>query len=401
MADFLDTLLFDDDPSPEERTALRDRFEEEPDLATAWVHWRRARSHLRERLEERLSDRRLLVLYVLETDGEAAALTDSEQAALDAAREDLVRAIDESPALQQIVERIREERADFRSVWANHDFDSAENDAGADTTSSSSSSARPERASRAPRSRDTSTTARWSRRFALVSMLIGMAVGAFLLWPQEGSTTVTVADGTTRVVDLGGGTTARLVGGATLTYDAPSSDPPQRVTLQDGRAFFDVSPRGDGASFIVETPTATATVLGTQFGVTTTADTTEVVLASGSVRVGGASDDGASSVVLEPGQTSWVAKNNPPASPAPTDLTTALDWTGLFVFRSVPMEVIADRLGRHYGVEIAVAESLADEPVTGTFERSQPVREVLDALSTTLGGEVQQRDTTYRLVPAQ
>jgi ferric-dicitrate binding protein FerR (iron transport regulator) len=48
-----------------------------------------------------------------------------------------------------------------------------------------------------------------------------------------------------------------------------------------------------------------------------------------------------------------------------------------------------------------VAESLADEPVTGTFERSQPVREVLDALSTTLGGEVQHRDTTYRLVPAQ
>ena len=402
MADLLDTLLFDDDPSAEERAALEERLEDESSLAVAWAHWTRARAHLRERLEERLSDRRLLVLYVLEEEGEEAALTDSEQAALDAARDDLVRAIDESPTLQQIVERIREERADFETVWAEHapnpeaDVDASTGDAEHPT------SARTERESRAPRSRDTSTAARWSRRFALASLVIGMAVGAFLLWPQDSSTTVTAAAGTTRVVDLNGGTTARLVGPATLTYDSQQSDhPSQRVMLTDGRAFFDVTPRTDGASFVVETPTATATVLGTQFGVTTNPDTTQVVLASGEVRVGAAQDGDASSVVLQPGQKSWVAKGNAPASPAPADLTTDLDWTGLFVFRSVPMKTIADRLGRHYDVEVTVADALADESVTGTFERSQPVQEVLNALGTTLGAEVQRRDAAYRLVPVR
>ena len=401
MADLLDTLLFDDEPSTEERAALEERLEDDAALATAWAHWTRARAHLRERLEERISDRRLLVLYVLADEGDEAALTDSEQAALDAARDDLVRAVDESPALQQIVERIREERADFEAVWAEHDL---EHEGQADASAEAgerSPSGRAVRESRAPRSRDTSVAARWSRRFALASLVIGMVVGAFLLWPQDPSTTVTVADGTTRVVDLGDGTSARLVGDATLTYNPQSSDPSQRVMLSEGRAFFDVTPRSGGASFVVETPTATATVLGTQFGVATTADTTQVVLASGEVRVGAAQDTDASSVVLTSGQKSWVAKGGAPASPTAADLTTALDWTGLFLFRSVPMGTIADRLERHYDVEVTVADALADEPITGTFERSQPVQEVLNALGTTLGAEVQRRDAAYHLVPAR
>ena len=397
MADLLDTLLFDDDLSAEKRAALQERLEDDPALATAWTHWRRARVHLHERLHERLSDRRLLVLYVLAEEGDEAALTDSEQAALNAAREDLVRAIEDSPTLQRIVERIREERADFKAVWAEHDLEEAVEEAHPSSTTGD----RAERESRAPRSRDTSAAARWSRRFALVSLVIGMAVGAFLLWPQDPSTTVTVADGTTRVVDLGEGTTARVVGPATLAYDASSSAPAQRVTLRDGRAFFDVTPRSDETSFVVETPTATATVLGTQFGVSTSADTTQVVLASGSVRVGAGQETDASSVVLQPGQKSWVATGEGPASPTPADLTTALDWTGLFVFRSVPMGTIADRLSRHYDVEVTVATALVDEPITGTFERTQPVGEVLDALGTTLGAEVQRRGDVYRLVSAR
>ncbi|PSQ97858.1 MAG: iron dicitrate transport regulator FecR [Bacteroidetes bacterium SW_9_63_38] len=400
MADVLDTLLFDDEPSAEERAALEERLEETPALAKTWTHWTRARAHLRERLEERLSDRRLLVLYVLDEEGDAGALTDSEQAALDAARDDLVCAIDERPALQKVVERIREERADFDTAWAEHGL---ERETAADVPSGDidnrSTSGQTEREARAPRSREASGAARWSRRFALVSLVVGMAVGAFWLWPQSDSTTVTVAEGDTRVVDLGGGTTARLVGDATLTYDSQSNDQSQRVTLSDGRAFFDVTPRAQGASFVVETPTATAAVLGTQFGVTARTDTTQVVLASGEVRVEAVEVDDAPPVVLKPGQTSWVAKGGAPMSPTPTDLTTALDWTGLFIFRSVPMADIADRLGRHYNVEVTVADALADEPVTGTFERSQPVQEVLGALGTTLGGDVQRRGDAYYIVP--
>jgi ferric-dicitrate binding protein FerR (iron transport regulator) len=402
MADLLDILLFDDEASSADRDAIRERFEEEPDLARTWRHWRRVRAHVRDRLDERVPDRRLLVLYVLDQEGDDAALTASERAALDAARDDIARAVEQSPALEQIVERIRAERADFEAAWAEHaPAVEAEASAG-EAPAEAPARGREDRAARAPRHREDATAGRWTRRFALASLIIGIAVGALLFWPDGPSTTtVTVADGEVTTVELDdGASTARVVGTATLTY--PTSTPaegPRRVTLEEGRAYFDVQRRADGTSFVVETPTATATVLGTQFGVTTTVDTTEVVLASGAVRVASSTDADEEGVVLEPGQKSWVAKGTAPAPATPADLTSTLDWTGLFVFRSLPMRDIADRLEAHYDAPITVADALADEPVTGTFEREQPVRQVLDALASTLGASVQKQGDTYRVAP--
>ena len=408
MEDLLDALLFGDDLSAEDRSSIQDRLDEDPDLVAAWDHWRAARQQIRAELQERLPDRRLLVLYVLEEAGDEEALTAREQDALDEARDDIRRALDATPALEQVVERIREERADFQEVWATHIeeegdlLDDGEDTSTADT-SEDAPTGRTDRAARPPRSRgeEEASTRRWSRRLAVAFTIVALAAVAFLFWPQGGptTTTVTVADGSVQIKSLGDGSTVRLVGPATLSY--PDEDEPaRRVTLTDGRAFFDVQPRTD-ASFVVETPTATATVLGTQFGVTTRADTTDVVLATGSVRVKSNEAATEEGIVLEPGQRSWVARGVQPAAPAPVDLTTALDWTGLFVFRSAPLNTIADRLQERYDAQVVVAPPLKDETVTGTFERQQPVEEVLNTLAATLGAEVQREgDNHYRLVPA-
>ena len=395
MADLLDTLLFTRDPTPKQRTALQAKLDDDSSLATAWAHWTRARAHLRERMQEQLSDRRLLVLYVMDEEEDDAALTDSETAALEAARNDLERALDESPALRQIVARIREERADFEEVWTLHEDDRE----GADDDVPASERGRTDRPPRTPDTREASARQRWTRRFALASLIVGLAVGALLLWPEGPSTTtVTAVDEERRSVELGDGSTVRLAAGATLTYPTTmSEDAPRRVTLEEGRAFFNVQHRRSEASFVVHTPTATATVLGTQFGVTTTADTTEVLLASGSVQVGAADATDGDNVVLEPGEASRVASGGAPSAPTPTDLTTALDWTGLFVFRAVPMRTIAQRLSRHYDVQVTVTAPLEAETVTGTFERDQPASQVLDALAATLGAEVQREGDAYRL----
>ncbi len=396
MADLLDTLLFDD-PSPEEREALRARFEEDPDLADAWAHWCEVRSAVRDQLQERVSDRRLLVLYVLDEDGYDEALTMSEQAALDGARDDIVRAINTIPALEQVVERIREERDDFEMMWETQFEDEPVH---APDREPASARERPDRAAQAPASQDESS-AQWTRRFALASLVIGIAIGIGLFWSQGASTTtVTVAEGEVRTVELGAGSTARLVGTARLTYPTSTTDnAPYRVSLDEGRAFFDVQRRDEGEAFIVETATATTSVLGTQFGVTTRADTTEVVLASGAVEVASADAPEKQTVVLEPGQKSWVAKGAAPTAPTPADLTTALGWTGLFVFRSVPMKTIAERLSKHYDVSVEVAAPLAQESVTGTFAQEQSVDEVLDALAATLGADVTRVEGGYRLAP--
>lgn len=64
----------------------------------------------------------------------------------------------------------------------------------------------------------------------------------------------------------------------------------------------------------------------------------------------------------------------------------------------MPVEAIAQRLNAHYDVTISVAPALAEEPVTGTFERDQPVDQVLEALAATLGATVQRDGDTYRVV---
>ncbi len=396
MADIFDTLLFDGEPSTEERAALRERFDEDPALAEAWAHWLAARLHVRERLQEQLSDRRLLVLYVLDQEGDTAALTPTERKALADARDDIARALEIVPALERVVERIRDERADFEEMWETHASDLEEPARDERTVE------RADRPAQPPQSQDASSVRRWTRRLVGIAVAVALAVAATLFWMQgTDTTTISVADGSVRTVALNDGSTVRLVGPATLTHSEEQAAPSaRRVTLERGRAFFDVQHR-DSASFTVRTPEAVATVLGTQFGVTTAPDTTEVILASGAVRVDRADGAGDQGVVLEPGQKSWIAKGDAPATPAPVELSTALDWTGLFVFRSVPMETIAQRLNQRYDVQISVAQALADEPVTGTFEQQQSVQQVLTALAATLGAEVQRDgENQYRIVPA-
>ena len=65
----------------------------------------------------------------------------------------------------------------------------------------------------------------------------------------------------------------------------------------------------------------------------------------------------------------------------------------------MPTKTIAQRLGAHYDVSVTVAPALAEEPVTGTFEREQPVSQVLETIARTLGAEVRTENGTYRLVP--
>jgi transmembrane sensor len=397
MDDIYDPLLFLEDRSPEQREALRERLENDPELAEGWARWRQVQSTLRQRLQDQISDRRLLVLYALDQEGRDEVLTTEEKAALDAARDDIAAAIDAIPALERVVERIQNERADFEAIWEQHQ------DTGSGDASSEERRRRAERDERPPQrpaaSREESDR-RWAWRLTVAALLLGAAVLAVFYGPEEASrTTVTAEANEQQVVEFEDGSTVRLVGAATLSYTPEmSTSDERRVTLARGRAYFDVVSRDD-ASFVVNTPAARAEALGTQFGVTTGGDTTEVVLVEGTVRVEADDPDEEGGVVLEPGQRSLVRGGQAPSPPVRTDLTTALDWTGLFVFRSTPTRALAQRLSEHYDVSISVAPALADEPVTGDFDRGQPVSEILHTIARTLGAEVITEDGAYRLAP--
>lgn len=399
MDDAFGPLLFEDDLSPEQQAELREQLEEDPDLAEGWLRWQQVRARLRDRLETNLPDRRLLVLYALEDEGREDLLTTEEAAALDAARDDMAAAVNAVPALEQVVERIQEGRADFEAVWAQHEKGGEDGVSSSDRRSQSSQKERAPR--RSPAARRESSKHRWAWRLTVMALLLGAAVLAVFYGPQDTDrSTVTVGAGEERLVEFDDGSTVRLMGAATLSYTPDMSETEtRRVTLARGRAYFDVASRDD-APFVVNTPAARTEVLGTQFGVASGNDTTKVVLVEGQVQVGPDEEDEAEPVVLAPGERSTVRNGYAPTPPAPVDLTSTLEWTGLLVFRAVPTSAIAERLRSHYDVSIAVSSSLADEPVTGTFDRDQSVEDVLNTIARTLGAEVRRDEGGYHLEPS-
>lgn len=391
-------LLFEGELTPDQRDELRSYLDEHPDLASDWARWQKVRRRLRRRLDARLPDRRLLVLYALEQEGRQDLLTPAERTALDDARDEIAEAVELFPALEQVIDRIQEERDDFETVWAQHRA------AQAQESSEAGERARSDRTDRAPKRSTRGSRAGirpWAWRFTVAVLLLGVAVLAVFYGPRETSrTTVAVEAGEQDVVEFGEGSMARLVGAARLSYRPTAlTSGDRQVTLERGRAYFDVVHRED-ASFVVNTPTARTRVLGTEFAVTVQSDTTEVVLIDGRVEVGSVDGDAPTGVVLEPGERSRVERGGSPSAPVSVDVTTNLEWTGLFVFRSASVQKIARRMSAHYGVSITTAPSLQDETVTATFDREQPVGEVLTALTRTLDAELEQENGDYRLVPA-
>lgn len=403
MEDIYEALLFFDELAPRKQEAVAKRLNSDPALADAFSHWRAACARIRKRFAADLPDCRLLVLYALDADGHGDLLTAHEQSVLEDARPELEAALDTHPALHDVVAHIQAERDAFDALWheqagvlseaaAPEATDAIDGVATADASEASSTST--DRADRGPnRSEARATRSASGRRIgwlATTALAVVATVLAVFLWPRSApQTVITTGPGEMERLELVDGSMVRLGENSELAYDASTGEPFDRlVTLRYGRAFFEVQELKSEAPFRVETPTATATVLGTAFGVDASPERTDVVLSSGSVAVN--TPDGASTtaVTLRPGQRSRVVQGATPSPPETVDLADALSWTGLLVFRGSSAQQIANRLATEYDVSITVDPALQDEAVTGTFDRSQPVTTILEAVAATLDARV-------------
>ena len=389
MDSLFEAVLFYDDLPSEQKTAVRKQLAEHPDLRDTLTRWMQVRAAIRRELEADVPDRHLLVLYALDDAGMTHALDADEQEALHEARPALESALDTHPGLRDVVTRIQAEQADFDAVW--------------EEQMSTSDDPLTEEALRHDAPVRAADDYSWAWRLAAGVALILIAVSVVFMLPSSPSTTtVDVADGETKVITLADGSSVRLQGVTRFTYpdEAPSDASSYTVSIQTGKVFFDVTPRAQ-QTFVVETPTAEAEVLGTKFGVDTAPHHTDITLAEGALRVGAFQSPDAERLELAPGQTTRIARDEAPTPPETVNLNDTLAWTGLFLFRQTPTQRIASELSAAYDVTITVEEPLAEEPITGTFEREQPIEDVLNAIAATLGAQVE-RDTstsnTYQLV---
>jgi len=413
MNDLYEALLFYEDLPPSQREAIRKRLEDDPDAAEAFAQWRAIELRVAEDLQRALPDRHLLVLFALEDQGDRSLLSTQEQMALDEARGEIERVLKHHPSVQTVIRDIQDARADFDDVWEKGwDAEQASTavdasvDGPLDTDPKINLDVSPSqidgRQDRQPRASAQAQSRTW-RRVAATAVAVAAAVLVVFLWPREAERTVIeVAQGDVEVVDLADGTSVRLVGDSRLSFAESSQGTFDRqVSLDYGRALFDVAEKLRPQPFVVQTPTARTTVLGTRFGVETEPERTDVTLATGSLKVqrADASDEG---VMLTPGQQSRVEREASPSAPEAVDVTRELDWTGLYLFSQTPVDQIAARLEEQHDVEITIAPSLQGEPVTGTFERTDAPEDVLSVVATTLGAVVRgDAESGFQIVPVQ
>lgn len=379
MRERIEKIIFYDELSPEEQEAFQEELSDDSEAAADWRRWQEVRAALRRSLNERLPDRNLLVLYALQRSGREHLLSGDERRRLEEARGTLEQAVEEHPGLADVVWDVQQDCDTFEALW--------EEQAGLGQNGRTARGNGVDRPPAHEDSRRRSTFGRWAWRLS-AAVIVGLfALLAVLLLQRDYSMISVVAEeGEVRRVELADGSVVRLFGGSKLTYPDPEEDPVlARQAQLVGRAFFDIAPDEEG--FSIETPTATATVLGTSFGLEATEEMTELVLATGRVALAPRQAQ-EKVVVLKPGQRSRVGRNALPSTPASVDLTDALEWTGLFFFRGTPLTEIAERLTAHYEEAVVVAPPLQDEKVTGTFQQSQSLQEVLNVVTAALGASV-------------
>lgn len=359
-------IISTDDWSADRIESVRAAMQGDARLESAVRRWMAVTSAVGAELRSDLPPSEALVSYALRETEHADEMSGQAHADLDEASRILDSAIENHPAVQYILDRIREDADDFARCWDEAMIERA---------------AEQDRKPVPSRSRLRLVSPRWISAAAAVVVL---AVSTMLLFDPDPAArddrTVWTADaGTYLPVELPDGTDLRLAGPATLSFD---EDSPRTVELA-GSAFFDVTPAE--TRFSITTSTATVEVLGTSFGVLSDERSTEVTLVTGSLRL--ASPDGRS-VHLEPGQRSRVVESDGPDAPVRVDVTDVLRWTGLFVFRDTPLKDVARTLGEEYDIHIDVSEELRDETLTGTFAEEQGVVEILRVISAAMSADL-------------
>lgn len=217
------------------------------------------------------------------------------------------------------------------------------------------------------------------RRRVLRTGIAGAATCAVLLvaWFLVDPVTITVEPGTQREITLPDGSTVHINSATDLRYaryfHLVRIVPVNRWVHLDGEAFFEVASNGSG--FIVSTSEARIEVLGTEFNVRSRPGFrdggTEVVLASGRVRVTSASNPDRTMVLSEPGTSGTVLEAGDIRTWSSDDavsLEHALAWRQHgFAAVDRPLGSILDEVERRFGVTIAPRDGIDPAELMSLF----------------------------------
>jgi ferric-dicitrate binding protein FerR (iron transport regulator) len=188
---------------------------------------------------------------------------------------------------------------------------------------------------------------------------------------------------------LGDGSSITLAPGSRLTVAAGGAAARHRTVLLDGEAYF-VVVHDARRPFTVRTMWGIARDVGTAFDIRAFGEDSamRVTVAQGRVaiappgrRIGTAPVLGAATAAVVDRSGRIVVQTN-------ADVASSIAWLqGGLVFDKAPLPHVVSALERAFDIEITVADSALDrEALTATFG-DEPVDDVLDAVTRSIGAE--------------
>ncbi|MCU0648029.1 MAG: FecR domain-containing protein [Gemmatimonadaceae bacterium] len=229
------------------------------------------------------------------------------------------------------------------------------------------------------------------------ALLIGVGVTA-----SPARRTWSAAAGASEAVTLGDGSRVQLSAGTTMTSTRDfrgwfGRENATRTVQLDGEAFFTVAK--DGRPFIVRTPDAEITVLGTRFDVRAYAADrtgTTVIVEEGRVRVSAMRP--VAPVELTAGLRTAVR-----GSTVRTDTVAVarlLAWrSGGLALVDQPMSLVFAELSRRYGVSLDMAQSASSaERLTLYYPQLPKLETVLADVTTSHGLRFERHSRGYRIL---
>ena len=247
-------------------------------------------------------------------------------------------------------------------------------------------------AERAPASRSL------RQRIAVVTTTLAAASLVALLWQSSttpeshrvarvGRREVVAANGQQTRVTLHDGTRVVLNAGSRLRYSPMLGSTPRDVELE-GEGYFDVV-HDASRPFRVHARGNVAEDIGTRFVVRAYRDSRNVEVVVEEGRVSLKRDRvAASPAMLDAGQLGRVELDGSVTVVDSADVERWLSWThGVLVLDGLSLAEAAVEIGRRFDAHVVVEDpALAQRRVSARF-RSEPLRQVLDALTTAMGAQ--------------
>ncbi len=233
----------------------------------------------------------------------------------------------------------------------------------------------------------------WSWWLA-ASILILCAVGFYVFDQSHREEMFLSSRDQVRQDSLPDGSVVTLNKNTSLAYSSRWTNKNRNVTLERGEVFFQVH-KDKKHPFVIETGKTKITVLGTSFNVRRIPDATEVIVATGLVKVGYANKE----VFLRPQQMITIRdRDTIKVGKEPVkDQFYKYYVDRVFDFQNTPLKRVVEVLNQAYDYTIIIDHSPDQKLLlTAKFEQNS-LTEILKVISSTFGLKVHVKDREIHL----